>query len=162
MFLNIACSPTETITDTGEADTLAEESAVPDWYSSDVYSSADSLFINGFAMASAADSVQAAGYATQSAEQNLRFEIDRITEDARRKITEEGNDEYAATAFIIRLRNIIRDLPLASADFTYEHEATTDGVHYIYSRATLHRSDLIALLETELTDAQFLEKINNY
>ncbi len=137
-----------------------EESAVPEWYSSDLYASSDSSTVYGFAMASAADSASAASYSRESSIQNLKFEIDRLAEEARRVLADEHGSPFADTSFIIDLRNAIRDLDVNSAEFTVEHEEADTGVHYIYTKAVLNRTDLISLLQQANKPAALLQKLS--
>ncbi len=153
-----ACATPETLSEADPAETV-EESAVPQWFSNDVYSHSDSVAVYGFAMASAADSAHAATYSKESSVQNLKFEIDRLAEDARRELAAVSESPYSDTAFIINLRTVIRDLSLEGADFTVEHEVSESGIHYIYSKAVVSRENIITLLQHNLHDEALLQKL---
>lgn len=157
-MLFAACATPEATIETEPEE--AEESAVPEWYSSELYASSDSLAVYGFAMASAADSASAAGYSRESSIQNLKFEIDRLAEEARRELADEHGSPFADTSFIIELRNTIRDLDVNSADFTFEHEEADNGIHYVYTKAVLTRTDLISLLQQANQADDLLQKLS--
>ena len=157
-MLFAACATPEAVMETEPEE--AEELAVPEWYSSDLYASSDSLAVYGFAMASAADSASAAGYSKESSIQNLKFEIDRLAEEARRDLADEHGSPFADTSFIIDLRNTIRDLEVNSTGFTVEHEETESGIHYIYTKAVLSRADLISLLQQSIQSGVLLQKLS--
>ncbi|TVR16106.1 MAG: hypothetical protein EA391_08640 [Balneolaceae bacterium] len=157
-MLLAACATPEVAVETEPEE--AEESAVPEWYSSDLYASSDSLAVYGFAMASAADSANAAGYSRESSIQNLKFEIDRLAEEARRELADGDSSPYADTSFIIDLRNSIRDLDISNVEFTVEHEQADNGVHYVYTKAVLSRSELISLLQQAIQAEDLLQKLS--
>ncbi|MCC5940935.1 MAG: hypothetical protein JJU37_05280 [Balneolaceae bacterium] len=158
-ILFTACATPEATTETEPEETV-EVSAVPEWYSNDLYASSDSSAVYGYAMASAADSASAAEYSRKSAVQNLKFEIDRLAEEARQELANENPSPYSDTSFIINLRNTIRDLSLDSADFTVEHEESDNGIHYIYTKAVIARSDLATLLQQNISDDELIRHLS--
>ncbi len=163
IFLSVsilaACSTPETAVITEPDSAPVEISNIPDWYSNDHFAASDSAAVFGFAMASAADSVRAVEYARQSAVQNLKFEIDRLTEVARLELAESSSSPYSDTAYIINLRNVIRDLQTESADYTFVHDTADSGIHYVFAKAVMSRVGLIELLESELSDQALLGKL---
>lgn len=157
------CSTTQTAQeDRVEKEPVVEEDAVPDWYRGGVHFSSDSLALYGYSLASATDSLEAVQFSTETALSYLRSQVDRELEEIRENFADSEGDNsiYNSPAFIIRLRNTVSELPLESASLTQEHETSDNGVHYMYTKATLSRKDLNNLLRRNLEDERFLEQIN--
>lgn len=151
-----SCSPTEELIDITTDEPEKEVSLVPDWYETGVYSAADSLSMYGFSMASSADSTEAVRLSEETAINNLRFEIDKHAEETRRLLAD-TNQTYAASSYIITLRNTVRALNLADAELVRQHKQAANGVYTIYTRATLSRNEASSLMDNELDDPVFSE-----
>ncbi|MDZ7720683.1 MAG: hypothetical protein U5K72_17835 [Balneolaceae bacterium] len=156
------CSGTESVQEEVERERpVEEESAIPAWYNDGVHSATDSLEIHGFSLSSAMDSVRAAELSTQTALENLRFEIDRTAEMVRTELadSEGAGQKYSSPEFIIRLRNTVSDLPLDAARITLQHESSSRGVHYFYAKASIFRTELPELFRKYLRDETFIQTI---
>lgn len=159
------CSSTEPIQKeeiTEPVEPVQQDSPIPSWYNAGVHSSADSLSLHGYALASAMDSLTSAELSKETALEYLRFEIDRTVEDVRKELADSASEEegYNSPAFIINLRKTVSELPLNSVSVTHEHESTEKGIHYSYAKASLLRTELMNLIENKLNDDVFLEKMN--
>lgn len=154
LIILAGCSPSEPL---AEEEVEEEITAAPAWYDDNVYSTTDSLAFHGYSMASALDSVQAAELSVQTAIENLKFEIDHYSDRIRSSLTEE-NDDYDSSEFIIKLRNSVQSLNLSDAELTYSHEESVEGVHYVFTRATLTREEAHQKLSEKITDQSFLEQ----
>lgn len=167
LFTIAGCSTTEPAQQEEEPEPVEQpvesETTIPQWYDPGVHSSSDSLSIHGYALASSVDSVRAVELSTQTALEYLRFEIDQTAEDVRENLTgsSSAGDNYSSPEFIIRLRNVISDLPLNSAEITLHHESNEQGVHYSYAKASLLRTELHAIFENQLSDEAFLDRIGS-
>ncbi|MDR9367122.1 MAG: hypothetical protein RI575_17435 [Balneolaceae bacterium] len=164
LFALAGCSSTETVQQETQPDEpIEEESLIPTWYDDGIHSSSDSLEFHGYALSSAMDSTKALDLSTQTALENLRFEIDRFAEEVRNKLTDTngGEGQYSSPEFIIQLRNSVYDLSLESATITSKHELSDKGVHYSYARASLLRTELPELFQQYLDDEAFLEQIKS-
>jgi hypothetical protein len=162
LFVLAGCSSTEPVQqETQPVEPIEEESLIPTWYDAGIHSSSDSLKIHGYALSSAMDSIRALDLSTQTALENLRFEIDRFAEEVRNELTDTngGVGHYGSPEFIIRLRNSVNDLSMESATITSKHELSNKGVHYSYAKATLLRTELHDLFQQYLDDEAFLQKI---
>lgn len=160
LFILAGCSPSEPLVEEEIEEPETEISAAPDWYDDRVHSTIDSLAFHGYSMASASDSARAAELAEQSAIENLKFEIDRHSDQVRSSLAEE-NDGYGNPEFIISLRNAVQSLNLSGAEITHAHEESEAGVHYIYLRATLTRDEVQQNLSEFITDQSFLNQFNS-
>lgn len=145
-----------------EAEENTEEtSAVPQWYRGDITSASDSLYIHGFALASSSDSTEALTLAKETSVQNLRYEIDKITEDVRIGLSEaEPEPEFDNPSFIRELRNGVRMLSLEETDFTYEYEISDKQIFYVYARSSLQKDRLPNLIEDYVSNSRFVEELD--
>lgn len=155
-----ACATTETGTEeTGE--TAVTSSPVPGWFDDRISSRSDSLFIEGFAMASALDSAKAAGLSAETALQNLKLGIDREIDKARGELASES-EEYGSTRFIISLRQAVVQLQLQDLEAETAHDQSDSGTHYAYTRYRIEKSRLPELLsEAGLQDPPFLRQLSD-
>ena len=160
LLILASCSPSEPLAEEEIEDVEEEVTTVPGWYDDSVYSTTDSLAFHGYSMASALDSVRAAELAEQSAIENLKFEIDRHSDQIRNNLAE-NDDNYNNSEFIINLRNAVQSLNLSDAELTYAHEESEEGVHYVFSRATLARDEALQKLSGKITDQSFLEQFDS-
>lgn len=164
LIIIAGCSSTEPVQqeETKPAEPIEQESPIPSWYNAGVHSSADSLSLHGYALASAMDSSRALELSANTALEYLRFEIDRAAEEVRLELAESGSTgDYNSPSFIIRLRNIVSNLSLDSADIILEHETSESGVHYSYAKASISRTKLPNLIGLELADQNFLQEIGS-
>jgi hypothetical protein len=163
LFVFAGCSSTEPVQQEMEPpdEPIEEESATPSWYNGGIHSASDSLEIHGFALSSAMDSARAVELSTQTALENLRFEIDRTAEEVRNELVDshEEGQAYSSPEFIINLRKTVSVLPLNTAMITLQHESSDQGVHYSYAKATIFRTDLPDLIRNGLTDELFIQSI---
>lgn len=164
LFLYAGCSSTEPVQKEIEPDEpVEEESTIPSWYNAGIHSASDSLELHGYALSSAIDSARAAELSTRTALENLRFEIDRTTEEVRTELadSDEMGEQYNSPAFIIRLRNTVSDLSLDEVTITLQQEASEEGVYYSYAKASILRTDLPNLIQNGLSDEIFLQEIGS-
>lgn len=157
------CSSTQTTVDeisgTGPK---TDMHMAPSWYNHGIHSSADSLSLHGYALASAVDSSEAAELSSETALQFLRFEIDSTVEEIRKDLAESsGGSEYGTPEFIIKLRNIVRDLNLENANISRRHDTSDTGVHYVYTRTSIPRAELYSLFSSQLQDLRFLDQLQD-
>lgn len=163
-FIYTGCSSTEPVqkkTDKQPEPVIKVESSVPAWYQAGVSSSSDSLNVYGYALASAADSSEAVELSTDTALENLRFEIDKWVENARKNLADSApqTEEYSSGLFIIKLRKTVSALPLNSVEFTRTHDLSEAGIHYSYTRTDISRTDLFSLLETHVDNSQLVNEL---
>lgn len=164
LFILAGCSSTEPVQqETQPEEPIEEESLIPSWYDAGIHSSSDSLEVHGYSLSSAMDSTRALDLSTQTALENLRFEIDRFAEEVRNELTNTNGVEghYSSPEYIIRLRNSVYELSLESATITTKHELSDKGVHYSYAKASLLRTELPKLFQQYLDDEAFLEQIKS-
>lgn len=159
LFILSGCSPSEPLTEELIDEAEEELTAAPGWYDDSVYSATDSLAFHGYSMASALDSARSAELAEQTAIENLKFEVDRHADRTRNYLAED-NANYNNSEFIINLRNAVQAMNFGDAELNHAHEETEEGVHYIFTRATLTREEAQQRLSENITDQSFLEQFN--
>lgn len=91
---------TQKLVDTTES----TNNAVPNWFSSNGFSS-DSLAFYGYGVAIAVDSTDALERATQDAQNQLSFHLGKLAEEIRRQMEREGVSASKNADFILLLRN---------------------------------------------------------
>lgn len=134
-------------------------SPVPGWYDDRMSSRSDSLFIEGFAMASALDSARAAELSSESALRNLKLGIDRAVDGVRSDLASDS-EQYRSTRFIISLREAVGRMQLDDLDAETAYEQAGNGTHIIYTRYRVQKSRLPELLSASgLDDRSFLERL---
>lgn len=162
-ILFLGCSSVEKTTEQEtEEQAIAEEvdTSVPNWFNPLKTSASDSLSVHGFALASDVDSSEAVTLAEKTALNNLRYEIDYIAEKARVRLIEDDNlTAYSDASFIIRLRNLIRDLPLQEADLDIEAHSFDSNIYNVYAKASLPKNTLWELVSGRLNDSDFVRAI---
>lgn len=158
-----SCSPSEPLIEEA-VPVVAEEivSPVPAWFQSAVHSSVDSLAFYGYSMASSYDSTYAAAFAQETAVNNVRFEIDRLAEQTRRILTDTPDASgYETPAFIIKLRNAVREMDLSGVEIDMETDHSDEGIYYIYARAIIEIEFATQQLANKLDDIVFIDQIFN-
>ncbi|MEX0661982.1 MAG: hypothetical protein WEA58_05985 [Balneolaceae bacterium] len=152
-----SCSPTETTTKESETDTEEPvDESTPAWYNNSVSSEADSVAFTGYALAVAADSVEAHQQSMELATENLKFSIDEFAEEIRVSLTDEGITDYESPGFIINLRNSVRNMEFSTLDETVEH-VQENNTHMIYTRVRFAREDAINQLRSDINNDAFIE-----
>lgn len=153
-----SCASVEPATQSEEDTTVEEESVAPGWYNPMVKAVSDSANVYGFALASATDSSEAILLSQNTAINNLRHEIDYLTETTRKWMVENSSSaHYTRSSFIIELRNTVRDLPLSSASIEFESRKTESDIYYIYAKASLPKSSLWNIISDRINDSEFLD-----
>lgn len=154
-----ACSTPEVMID--EPAEIESEVSLPDWYKSNRVSSSDSTHFNGYSMATAVDSVEAINLGLESAITNLRYEIDRFTEEVREELVNgQSSEQHNTPQFIIKLRNTVQELSLADSIFEREFGMSDDDVTQVYTRATLNRTEVIDRLSELLSDESYIRALH--
>lgn len=152
-----ACSSPEPIFD--QPDIAVEEEIIspsPSWYEPAIPSSFDKIAFYGYALASSYDSTQASELSRENAIHNLRIEIDRFVEDARRSL---DASEYETPAFIIRLRNAIRSIDLSGAEFEILTDYSDEGISHVYTKAFVRIDYALQQLAYHLNDTFFVDQM---
>jgi hypothetical protein len=163
IIILVSCSPSEPLIEETVPD-VAEEivSPAPAWYQSEVQSSVDSLAFYGYSMASSQDSTYAAALALETAVNNVRFEIDRFAEQVRRILADTPDASgYETPAFIIKLRNAVREMDLTGVEIDMETDHSDEGIYYIYARAIFEIEAATQKLAYKLDDIVFIDQIFN-
>lgn len=152
-----ACSTPEPVSDERVE---AEETHPAGWFRPGVPSSSDSLSITGYSHSAAAAREQALQAGKETALSNLRYEIDRLAEQARVSLAEiNGATPYSEAGFILTLRNRVAELDLSKADLEQIEERRSDGVTEVYTRVTADRARLLGRLASEFPDSRFPEML---
>lgn len=151
-----ACSTPEAVID--EPVEIEQEERIPEWYLSNRVSSSDSTLFNGYSMATAVDSAEAISLGNESAISNLRYEIDRFTEEVREAM---NGEQHSRPQFIIKLRNSVQEIELTDSNFDREFAMRDDDVVQVYTRASIHRSEIIERLSEILSDEAFISALHS-
>ena len=161
MLLFTYCSPTETITEPEPPEVDVEESVIPDWFDSRITSREDSIAFYGYSHASAADSSEAVELSEKMARENLRFQIDKFSENKRISIVESGSeDPYRTPGFIIQLRNSIQEIDLSNTDIVLETYREENGIFHAFTEMKAEKEYIIAEISTLLNDQIFTDKLS--
>lgn len=154
------CSPTETVTETTseEEEVVSEDAFEPEWYDNRVTSRTDSVFFFGYSHSSASDSTEAIELAEEMAKINLKFQIDKFSDD-RRELTAESTDSelYRSADFIVTLRNAVQKLELTTGEITVEVHQADNGVFHAFTEVKEEKGYIINNLSEALNDELFLE-----
>jgi hypothetical protein len=152
------CASVEPATQPEEEQTTEENEAIaPGWFNPLETSRSDSTTIYGFALASAPDSAEAVLLAENTAQNNLRYEIDYLAENTREKLVEDSKGSvYEQASFIIDLRNTVRDLSLSDATMEIESRKSENGVYHVYAKASLPKNILWSIFSEQFNDSDFL------
>lgn len=158
------CSPTETVTEAPEkeddADEVVEQTVEPEWYDNRVTSRTDSVYFYGYSHSSASDSTEAIELAEEMALVNLRFEIDKFT-DERRELTAEstGSELYNSADFIIALRNAVQELELSSSGVEIDVHETDNGVFHAFTEVKAEKDYIINDIAAIINDTEFTDRL---
>ncbi len=153
-MLFAACStPEELINEPVEVESGER---LPEWVNSNRVSSSDSTHFNGYSMATAVDSIDAINLGLESAIVNLRYEIDKFTEEVREEL---DSEQHNRPQFIINLRNTVQELSLTDSRFEREFGMRDDDVTQVYTRASLNRSQVIDRLSELLSDEVYIRAL---
>lgn len=154
-----ACSTLEVVID--EQAETEPESGLPSWFSPKTISSSDANQFRGYSMAVASDSSEAVRTGNESAIANVRYEIDRFTEEIREElINDQSVDYYDRPYFIIKLRNAVQNLQINHSEFEREFEEREDNITQVYTRVTVDRSEVIERLSEMISDESFTEALS--
>jgi hypothetical protein len=160
-----ACAATETSQD-NDLDAIAEtersDNRTPEWFNRTVSSSSDSTEFNGYSHAVAVEHADASRLSEETAITNLRFEIDRFTEEVRQELEDSaGSERYSSGRFIINLRNSVQDLSLEDAERITDFREQ-DGFYEVFTRAVLSREEVILKLSALVNDDEFSRALNSH
>lgn len=157
------CASTETVSNNEESSESIEEPEkqfAPEWFDPNVESKSDSLSFSGYSHSVADNEDRAREQAERIAISNLRFEIDRYTENVRRELEEEeGTNPFGTPEFIMNLRNAIQELSLSDVNFNSEVKEK-DGIPHFFIHAELSRSAVVDKLSAEMSNTSFIEALN--
>lgn len=163
MLLGLSyCSPTETVTEApdDEEEEVVEVTVKPEWYDNSVSSRADSVFFYGYSHASASDSTEAIELAEEMAQVNLRFEIDKFTDEHRASTADStGSELYNSAEFIIALRNVIQDLELSGAEAKTDVHEADNGVFHAFTEVKTEKDYIINDITAMIDDTVFTDSL---
>ena len=157
LFLASACAAPEPIL---EERVEVEVSHPAEWFHPLVTSHSDSLTITGYSHAAATDEDQARQAGRETAVAHLRYEVDRIAEEARKRLSEQRDGSpYGEPRFILTLRNRVADLDLSRADLEQIEVRREDGVVEIFSRTVMNREEILGELAASFSGSRFREAL---
>lgn len=160
----LGCSSVEQTTEkeTEEEAPAELNTAAPNWFDPLETSASDSMTVHGFALASDVDSIEAVALAENTALTNLRYEIDYLTESTREHLAEEENiSAYSSVSFIVKLRNLVRDLPVQEAELDFKTIRSDSDIYSVYAKASLAKNTLWDMFSDRLNDSDFLNALES-
>lgn len=162
--LLVSCATTESAEDTEIAEDATTETeriedAAPEWFDASVTTTRDSVAFYGFSHSVASTESEALDMAEEMAQSNLRFGVDRFTEDVRRELeNQEGSEPYATSRFIIDLRNAVQDLDFPGAE-TETEVFDKNGSVDVFVRLIVSHEEVIERLSQSIGNEQFISEM---
>lgn len=154
VLMTAACSTPAVLSE--ESLVIEPKKSFPEWYNADRASSSDSIHFNGYSMATAMNSEEAISLGINSAISNLRYEIDKFTEERRETLV---GEQHNTSQFIIKLRNSVQQLQLTDATIEREFAMRDDDVTQVYTRVSVNRSEIIERISELLSDEEFIRAL---
>ena len=149
-----ACSSTQEVTGTSSTDAVTPSKSIyPDWYSQNYFAS-DSLAYHGYGDAVSGDSVVAMANAELQARANLEKGISDILEEIRVELQENGSGAVSEPSFLIALRRAHQQVETEAEDAVREAKSD-DSIFRGYAQVSISKSELLALLEDNLSVGQW-------